>query len=268
MSTSPPIIMNEAAASARVKFKANRLTSDANIKDAEYKPLAKALVRLEDLGAAPITTDGKVCGNGAVLCGDSIIVSKSGRYAGTKFDTAEFVRVISFDEESWTASFSCSDSDPTSEPSSDAPLLWYTLMVAPKKFEWTKQPRFILHGHTFKTAEEAKCLNVPCSTNETMFSTPSDLDALVHLLAEYPYPKHKMLIRLNHGFFILADTADEAIQLFETKLELLSNSKPSISDDDDDEQSKQEVSNKRKAVGDIDSPRIMPRRLSKLPHKK
>ena len=244
MSTSPP----KAAASERVKFKANRLTSDANIKEAEYKPLAKALVRLEDLGAAPIDIDGKVCGNG-VSCGDSIIVSKSGRYAGNKFDTTEFVRVTSFDEESWTASFSCSD--PTSEPSSDAPLLWYTLMVAPKKFEWTKQPRFILHGHTFKTAEEAKCLNVPCSTKETVFSTPSDLDALVHLLAEYPYPTHKMLIRLNHGFFLLADTADEAIQLFETKLELLSNSKSSISDDD--EQPKQEGSKKRKAVGDVDS---------------
>lgn len=240
--------MNEAA-SERVKFKANRITSDANIKEVEYKPLAKALVRLEDLGAAPINIDGKVCGNGAISCGDTIIVSKSGRYAGTKFDTTEFVRVTSFDEESWTASFSCSD--PTSEPSSDAPLLWYTLMVAPKKFEWTKQPRFILHGHTFKTAEEAKRLNVPCSTKETMFSTPSDLDALVHLLAEYPYPKHKMLIRLNHGFFILADTADEAIQLFETKLELLSNSKPSISEDDD-EQPKQEGSNKRKTVVDVD----------------
>ena len=219
MSSSPPTIMNETA-KQRVKFKCViHKSSDHEIKEKEWGPLAKALLKLEELGAAPLAIDGRVCGNGAVLSSDnSILVSKSGRYSGTKYDDTQFVRVTSFDIETWTANISCDDPTITSEPSSDAPLLWYALKVAPTKFGWEKHPKFILHGHTCKTAEDAKRLQVPCSTKETLFSTPADLDALVNLLEEYPYPKHNIFVRLNHGFFLLADTPDEAIHLFETKL--------------------------------------------------
>merc|ERR1711862_198153 len=85
-------------------------------------------------------------------------------------------------------------------------------------FQWKKKPKFVLHGHTYSTEEEAKSLNAPCSPEETLFSTPADLKALMKLLCDYPYPEHQIYVRKNHGFFLLSETADEAIKLFRLKL--------------------------------------------------
>mmetsp|Transcript_24427 Transcript_24427/g.44901 ORF Transcript_24427/g.44901 Transcript_24427/m.44901 type:complete len:308 (-) Transcript_24427:8-931(-) len=200
----------------RVKFRCIRQSSDPKVKSTEWKPLAKALMISEELGAAPVLQDGRIGGNGAILCGDSIIVSKSGRFAGTQYDASQFVRVSTFDFPTWTVTYS--STDPTAKPSSDIPLLWHAMKVAHKEFGWTKQPKFVLHGHTCKTAKEAKVLGAPCSTKETLFSTPADLDALIHLFEKFPYPQHHFFVRLNHGFFLLADTVQEAIHLFKTKL--------------------------------------------------
>lgn len=214
---SQPIKEKTRGVQTRVKFGCIHQGSDPKIQDEEWKPLAKALAISEDSGAAPVDEHGRIHGNGAIFCGDSIIVSKSGRLAGTTYDAGQFVRVSAFDFQTWTVDYS--SADPTAKPSSDLPLLWYAMKIAPDEFEWIKRPNFVLHGHTCKTEAEANLLGVPCSTKETLFSTPEDLDALIHLFIEFSYPDHQIFVRLNHGFFLLADTPEEAIHLFETKLE-------------------------------------------------
>ena len=205
---------------ARVKFRCIRQTETqlTKIKGEEWQPLAKALMVSEHYGAAPVCADGRIAGNGAMVAASgSIVVSKSGRIAGTRYDATQFVRVHAFDRASWKVVFDAAD-DHEVQPSSDTPLLWHALRVAPLSLGWTKHPRFVLHGHICASSEEAQALHVPCSTTETLFSTPEDLQALADLLAEYPYPQHQIFVRLNHGFFLLADSADEAIHLLHTKL--------------------------------------------------
>lgn len=171
----------------------------------------------EELGAAPVCADGKVGGNGALLCDDgSIVVSRSGRIAGSSFDATQFVRVLSFDRSNWTATYESSCD--SIKPSSDTPLLWHALKYAPEQFHWENKPKFVLHGHTCETAEEARALNLPCSPVETLFSTPQDLEALLQMMEQHPYPKDQIYVRLNHGFFLLSQTHHQAIELFQKKL--------------------------------------------------
>lgn len=214
---------------ARVKFKLKRVDKHEEINESNWQPLANALTISEELGAAPICPiTGQLFGNGAMLYktskeienpnnnDDYIIVSKSGRIAGTKYDAAQFVKVISFDKSTWTATYDSECKE--SKPSSDTPLLYNALLIAPKLYKWKSQPKFVLHGHTCSTEEEANTLNLPCSPEETLFSTPADLNALMKLFNDYPYPTHQIYVRKNHGFFLLSETAEDAIELFRTKL--------------------------------------------------
>jgi len=130
---------------------------------------------------------------------DCITVSKNGRIAGTKYTASQLVRVTSFDKSTWTDTYG--NSSPDHKPSSDTPLLLNSLLVAPKLYQWDKKPKFVLHGHTCATEEEAKVLDLPCSSEETLFSTPKDLDALMKLLKKFPYPTNQIFVRKNHGFF-------------------------------------------------------------------
>jgi len=202
-----------AAGAARVKFECERVGAGQALEEAEWVPLAQALQLSEDLGAAPVCADGRVGGNGALLCADgSVVVSKSGRFAGKKFGPEDFVRVLEFDCNSWTATFASPDSD--AKPSSDTPILWAALVEAPKEFGWSSVPSFVLHGHSLASEDEAHALNLPCSPKETLFSTPDDRRALMDLIGQHPYPKHNIFIRKNHGFFMLAQSADEACRHF------------------------------------------------------
>jgi hypothetical protein len=190
----------------------------AAIGEDEWRPLAAALRLSEELGAAPVLPDGRVGGNGAVLSKDgaSVVVSRSGREAAAPFAEEHFVRILDFDAVRWRAV--CTGPDPTAEPSSDAPLLWHALKVAPARYRWRGRPRLVLHGHACATEEEAAARGIPCSARETPFSTPDDLDALMDLLRRYPYPENQLWIRKNHGFFLLAESEEEACRLFRTRL--------------------------------------------------
>ncbi|CAB9510496.1 Importin-beta N-terminal domain [Seminavis robusta] len=209
---------SEVSGEVRVKFQVEISDTCPPPFQEEWIPLAAALTVSEELGAAPATPSGLVCGNGAILSSNdngklSIVVSKSGRVAGPKLSKADFVRVLQFDSTAWKATYGgCGES--TSKPSSDTPLLWNALVVAPQKFHWTLKPQFILHGHSCASQEDADRLNVPCSPTETLFSTPADLNALMDLLEQHPYPKHQIFIRKNHGFFLLAQDQDEACRIF------------------------------------------------------
>ena len=200
---------------ARVKFKVEWSAGDPPSEE-EWRPLAKTLTMSEQLGAAPILPDGLIGGNGAVLSGSSIVVSRSGRTAHTPFTQAHFVRVVRFNCQDWKATYQCPAE--TAKPSSDTPLLWHALQVAPVLYGWTKRPQFVLHGHSCATEEEAAARGIPCSTNETLFSTPDDLKALMDLLQRYSYPEHQVYVRKNHGFFLLAENEQEACHIFQTRL--------------------------------------------------
>lgn len=211
----------------RVKFQVKVVADVTSPQDDEWKPLARALETSESLGAAPVCPrEGFVFGNGAVLCSDgaSVVVSKSGRCAGTKFTKSQFVRVLNFDNNTWKATYGGVDDKDINagiasiKPSSDTPLLWNALVVAPKKFSWKLEPQFVLHGHSCASKAEADAKGYPCSTNETLFSTPEDLKALMDLFREHPYPKHQVYVRKNHGFFLLSQNEQEACRIFEEQI--------------------------------------------------
>ena len=184
--------------------------------------LSGALHELEISGAAPILPDGKVGGNVGCLLeyqGQYVLLaSRSGKEAGHKLDTDEFCVVTEFNRESWGANFHSKSEE--YNPTSDTPLLWFALVEAHKKFNWVKQPKVALHGHALAFHDGTL---FPTSPVETLFSTPEDLQALEQLFATYSYPEHNIFIRLGHGFFLLADTVDEALILF--RKNILANTK-------------------------------------------
>jgi len=59
---------------------------------------------------------------------------------------------------------------------------------------------------------------VPISPADTLFSTREDVDALGALLKSHAYPAHKAFIRFNHGFLILEETMDAAIDVLHALL--------------------------------------------------
>ena len=190
----------------------------------ELGKLSDALVMLEQDGAAPVLPDGKVGGNGAMLLsvGDSehenggdfvLVVSKSGKKPGERLGVDEFCVVDNFDSDSWSAHYSSSRDD--YKPSSDTPLLWESLMEGQRKYSWRKSPRVALHGHALADEETAARLNIPISSEETLFSTPEDVTALEGLFRENPYPEQKLFLRKNHGFFLLADSVTQAIEVYQ-----------------------------------------------------
>lgn len=234
----------------RVKFRTEYVAGIQSPKPEEWGPLARALEVSEKLGAAPVCPiEGYVFGNGAILSqaatsttsqssamSESIVVSKSGRYAGTEYTKSQFVRVVDFNNDTWQATYGGADDGEDDDnninsskgnnndakviikPSSDTPLLWNALIVAPAKFQWDVKPRFVLHGHSCSTELEARKRGFPCSNKETLFSTPDDLHQLMALFEKYPYPKHQVYVRKQHGFFLLAQNEEEACDVFRTKI--------------------------------------------------
>lgn len=254
--------LEELSTEPRVKFQTELIKSSEILPpdEIEWKPLASALQTSEALGAAPVCPrEGFVFGNGAVIstCGTNIVVSKSGRLADTDYTKSQFVRVINFNNKTWTATYGGvvidndnddddkKNSNDIIKPSSDTPLLWNALMVAPKVCKnWSQQPKFVLHGHSCATQEEADVKGFPCSTKETLFSTPADLEALMDLFQQYPYPTYQIYVRKNHGFFLLAQNEQEACTIFREQLAPSKLTTTSSAEPDETHHDKEESNNK------------------------
>eukprot|EP00451_Oxyrrhis_marina_P016301 CAMPEP_0204310496 /NCGR_PEP_ID=MMETSP0469-20131031/1757_1 /ASSEMBLY_ACC=CAM_ASM_000384 /TAXON_ID=2969 /ORGANISM="Oxyrrhis marina" /LENGTH=231 /DNA_ID=CAMNT_0051290285 /DNA_START=71 /DNA_END=763 /DNA_ORIENTATION=- len=202
-----------AAGEARIKFECRRSPKldsfDEETVSTQISGLSAALVVLEELGAAPIAPDGKLAGNAGAVCPQGIIVSRSGKPPGVVPAASDFCVVGSFDSEKWSCEYGRSSASDCAQPTSDAPLHWASLVRAPKEFGWERKPQYLLHGHALETEYEAQQLKIPISTQETLFSTKEDTDALMQLLQEFPYPANKIWIRKGHGFVILGSSIDD-----------------------------------------------------------
>lgn len=175
-----------------------------------WKGLARILEDMQECGCMPLMHDGRCAGNVAVRVENHLIVSRSGRMPGN-LAAHDFVKVMNFDKEAWTASYESSSKD--IHPTSDTPLYWTALIEIPQKLGWKEKPSVALHGHVLSTAKAAKFLDLPISASITEFSTPADQQGLAELLRRYPYPQHKIYIRRGHGFFILAESFSEIIEI-------------------------------------------------------
>lgn len=187
--------------------------------------LADALTILAESGATPILTDGKIAGNGSVqiVTGNQehhLLVSKSGKTAGEEINPEKDTCIVSrFDPKTWSAEYysSCESVLPTS----DTPL-HYSILHLLKAYDqstWSEVPTATLHGHSLDSLEDAQHLGLPCSMEETMFSTPDDLRALLDVVGRNPYPQNKIYIRRGHGFFILGKDIPDALHTFRTVVE-------------------------------------------------
>ena len=219
-----------AAGLARVKFSAlwkgsvaDFLRDHHDVQNAYHKmisELADAVQLLELSGAAPVAEDGKVLGNVAarmMISGlDFLVVSKSGKLSGPPRSIEdEFCIVTGFDREEWSLEYYAKDS--STLPTSDSPL-HHAVLHAATEFQWDETPYVSLHGHALETADEAERLGLPCSVEETLFSTPDDMYALLSLLKENPFPLHKVFIRKGHGFVVLGKTTSETVETFKSNV--------------------------------------------------
>lgn len=192
----------------RIKFKLKRV-GQWQCDELHWIQLTRTLQELEKAGCSPVVGNGRV-GNIAISVDDGLIVSKSNRPPG-KLGPENFVKIVNFDPISWSATYMSLQDE--IEPTSDTPLYWLALIEMPHKLRLHTPPRAAIHGHELGAEEVAFKLNIPISKRETEFSTPKDREALEDLLSQYPYPTNKIYIRKGHGFFILASSLDEGVQL-------------------------------------------------------
>eukprot|EP01083_Nonionella_stella_P199067 730269_1 len=184
--------------------------------------LSRGLTEMERLGAAPVCFDGKVGGNGGVVASIDgqrhLFVSRSGKPPGISCDLlrGDFVLIKSFDRQKWSAEYYSIDE--TVKPTSDAPLLWFSLMEASTTFSWKTIPEIVLHGHALASESEARALGLPISEEETLFSTLEDLTALSDLMKENPFPENAIWIRKNHGFFMISESGKGAMDCLQTQI--------------------------------------------------
>ena len=128
----------------------------------------------------------------------------------------DFAIIDSFDFDKWSCEYYASSTDVL--PTSDAPLHCAVLLQTPHTMNWSDYPKVVLHGHAFETVEEANKCRYPISTEETLFSTPADTQALVSLLSEHAFPEHEIFVRKGHGFVLLAPSLEKARNIFEVKM--------------------------------------------------
>lgn len=219
-----------AAGFVRVKYAAiwkgsveDFMSENPSVQDVYYRAvieLADALQLLECSGAAPVAEDDKVAGN--VACRivtddlDFLIVSKSGKQGGQPVSIEDdFCIVTEFDPVQWSVNFYAKNS--STLPTSDAPL-HHAALHAAAEFQWDEVPYVSLHGHALETADKAEQLGLPCSTKETLFSTPDDMHELLSLLKQCPYPMHRIFVRKGHGFVVLGKTTSETVETFKTNI--------------------------------------------------
>ena len=174
---------------------------------------------MEKGGAAPVMYDGKVGGNGSCLLSvngkELLIVSKTGKLSGKMNIYQDFCVIENFNRNTWTAEYYSANRN--IRPTSDSPM-HYAALHLKKKFDWSGYPSAALHGHALETEEKAAEAKIPCSKEETLFSTPPDTEALIGLMQKYPYPSNKIYVRKNHGFFILGESIGDTVDVFKTKV--------------------------------------------------
>ena len=161
--------------------------------------------------------DGRIGGNGSVIVGigghQHVLVSKSGKEQGKIDYTKDLCLVSKFDTDSWACEYYSESED--IKPTSDTPMHFSLLSNVEGAFA-------ALHGHAIEKEEVAKSLNIPCSTEETLFSTPADTKAMFTLLEKFPFPSSKIFVRKNHGFFILGVDLDDCRKVMDDKLNVSS----------------------------------------------
>lgn len=197
----------------RVKFSSTRQPLSQDLK-LPWRVLGNALQLLEVEGLAPLLVDGNIGGNGAMRMGDKMLVSRSGKEAGKLVTQDDVCLVTHFDKDAWHVGYQ--SASPNVRPSSDTPLLYQALLRGTTEHGWSRSPRVALHGHALHTTADAVRLGLPISKEETVFSTREDLTALEGMFSQYPYPNNKIFLRRGHGFFLLADSMEEAIALVKT----------------------------------------------------
>lgn len=172
--------------------------------------------RMDEVGLCPTLDDGFAAGNVSALFDGELWVSASGRMPGAP---ASLVHVTDFDPDAWTVKYR-SPAD-AFRPTSDTPLHHFALKEAADDLGWTDPPQVALHGHALATREEAERLGLPCSDEETRFSTREDREALRGLLGRYAWPEHSIWIRQGHGFVLLARDLAAAEVALEALIEKL-----------------------------------------------
>lgn len=189
---------------ARIGFGMERLGRRLNPVGTDGPRLASLLEELRLAGLSPCLEDGLLAGNVATRApGGGLLVSPSGRRPGELVRTADLVEVVEFDPEAWCARYR--SRAPELEPTSDVPLHWAALVEAPVALRWRETPRVSVHGHLAADAEAAETLGTPITTAWTRCSTPADRLAALELFREHPYPAHRVFIRQQHGFLLLAE---------------------------------------------------------------
>eukprot|EP01025_Chloroclados_australasicus_P063004 TRINITY_DN8307_c0_g1_i1.p3 TRINITY_DN8307_c0_g1~~TRINITY_DN8307_c0_g1_i1.p3 ORF type:complete len:239 (-),score=38.90 TRINITY_DN8307_c0_g1_i1:1509-2225(-) len=224
----------------RVKFNVNRV-GDYLMGEIPEKlhPLLDLMEEMEEQGALPILIDGRVCGN----CGFTreflyrqsqkenqqdegvYYVTRSGKTPNQRMTGDDFVEVVKFNRDSWSANFKSSLAD--AKPTSDLPL--YDLMFRPsyiKQYGWGKIPKIAIHGHALADGKVAKRIGLPISDHFAVVSTAEDTDEVEKLFMQYSYPENKCFIRKGHGFFVLGDTVEEVKETFEKLIQ------PYLADDE------------------------------------
>ena len=146
-----------------------------------------------------------------------VIVSKSGKAPHKAMDiSTDFAVITHFDWSRWSCDYWASDA--TVLPTSDTPLHCALLLNTRRHMRWTEYPEVVLHGHAFETEAEAAACGYPISTEETLFSTRDDTDALMALVDRFPYPQHDIFIRKAHGFLLLAGSTAAAKATFDARM--------------------------------------------------
>ena len=179
----------------------------------------EALNLQEKHGLSPVLPDGKVGGNGAVTMhlsyGDVMLVSKSGKSPGEMNISTDMCIVTNFDIAEWKADY-FSEIESV-KPTSDTPM-HYAILNLHQTHSLVKFPRAAIHGHGLATEEEANQFQIPCSSEETLFSTREDTLALMDLIKFFPYPEHQVFIRKNHGYYIAGDSIADCVNIMQERI--------------------------------------------------
>ena len=179
----------------------------------------EALNVQEEHGLSPILPDGKIGGNGAVTMhlssGDVMLVSKSGKSPGEMDISTDICIVTNFNTAEWKADY-FSEIESV-KPTSDTPM-HYAILKFRKTHSLEKFPRAAIHGHGLATEKEANQFQIPCSTEETLFSTREDTQALIDLMQLFPYPEHQLFIRKNHGYYIAGDSIADCVNIMQERI--------------------------------------------------
>jgi len=173
----------------------------------EAEQLAKTVTELDALGCCPVLNDGFAAGNAAVRTAEGkLLVTPSGRTPGA-LSSDDLIEIVDVQLPAWRVRYRARSA--SLRPTSDT-----MLHVAVLERAWTHPtPNASLHGHVLDDENDALLLGLPCSPEETLFSTRADFEATVTLLRGAPYPHHHAWIRKGHGFIAAHDDLASALEV-------------------------------------------------------